>query len=284
MPLPLQAQHRDPETQSEQSGSQENPSSLLHSFLRRIKLLHDYKLPRPLKFCQVLHFDHEYNNIVPWFWPVYDTDDNAVQVNPALVNARVTPDDLEEYRRCHFFLAPCCLCAYINGVRYTETRIVVSDTSGEDNGGTFIAECAQRRCGYSVCLELFYTFPGLRLRKYERRARPLDFAAHVAREGVDTHTLEDGAVGLLKPILSIHQGKRKFDVVDLSASPMALRKKRLRQLGTTGISEVAFWDTFVQCFQCKKIVLKDTAPGLHHCTAANTMQLVEVIDLTQDDE
>jgi hypothetical protein len=85
------------------------------------------------------HHDHR---------PVYDADDDAVLINPALLNARVPPDDLEEYRRRHVFLEPCCLCAYVNGVRYTETRIVLSEAVGEDNG-SFVAECAQQQCGYS---------------------------------------------------------------------------------------------------------------------------------------
>ncbi|KAH6877036.1 hypothetical protein BKA70DRAFT_1448285 [Coprinopsis sp. MPI-PUGE-AT-0042] len=247
--------------------AQEDPSSLLRSFLQRIKLLHDYGLPRPLKFCQLLHFDSESNNILPWFWPVYDAEDAAVLVNPALLNARVAPDDLEEYRRCHVFLAPCCLCAYISGIRYTETRIVVPEGSGAGDSGTFVAECAQQRCGYSVCLELFYPLIGMRLRKYERRARPLDFAAHIAREGVHAQTIRDKAQDEpFLPVLVAQRRKRNFEVVDLSASPMV----------------VPFWGIFVRCFQCKKIVLKETAPDLHRCNTP-MINTAEVIDLTQDD-
>ncbi|KAH6908718.1 hypothetical protein BKA70DRAFT_1222324 [Coprinopsis sp. MPI-PUGE-AT-0042] len=275
MPTTMQPFDEDPP-------AQDNPSGLLHAFLQRIKLLQDYRLPRPLKFSQLLHFDSESNDILPWFWPVYDADDVAVLINPALLNARVAPDDLEEYRRCHVFLAPCCLCAYVSGIQYTETRIVVPEGSGGDSG-TFVAECAQQRCGYSVCLELFYPLIGMRLRKYERRARPLDFAAHIAREGVHTQTTRDKAKDeLFRPVLFAQSRKRKFEVVDLSASPMVVRKKRLRRLGTTGISDAAFWDTFVRCFQCKKIVLRETAPDIHCCTAS-IINMAEVIDLTQDD-
>jgi hypothetical protein len=74
----------------------------------------------------------------------------------------------------------------------------------------------------------------------------------------------------------------EFDVVNLGANPLVLRRKRLRQLGTTGMSEASFWDTFVKCFLCKKIVMKETALDLHRCTANPITR--EIIDLTLDED
>jgi hypothetical protein len=93
--------------------------------------------------------------------PVYDKNDQAAIFDLSLVNARVPPADLEEYRRCHKFVAPCCLCAFIDNVAMTESRIgVVGEASGE-NVGQYMAECARKRCGYSGEASSLHALTGL---------------------------------------------------------------------------------------------------------------------------
>jgi hypothetical protein len=79
--------------------------------------------------------------------PIYGEDDEAVLINPALLNARVPPDELEEYRRCHTLRLPCCLCAYIDEVAYTETQTMILEKHGSKTG-RYAAVCARGRCGY----------------------------------------------------------------------------------------------------------------------------------------
>jgi hypothetical protein len=112
--------------------------------------------------------------------------------DPSLAGSRVTPEDLEEYRRSHEFLAPCCLCAFTDGVEYQETTIgiVALGAASDPQHGTYVAHCSNQRCGYSgqcirqiaeltnvahmqrkVCLEAFYTAQGLRVKSYNRRGK-----------------------------------------------------------------------------------------------------------------
>lgn len=68
-----------------------------------------------------------------------------------MVNGRVAPGDLEDYRRCHDFMAPCCLCAFVDEVEYTETviGIVAAGDKSDLHSGLYVARCANERCGYS---------------------------------------------------------------------------------------------------------------------------------------
>ncbi|KAH6867823.1 hypothetical protein BKA70DRAFT_1242914 [Coprinopsis sp. MPI-PUGE-AT-0042] len=129
---------------------------------------------------QVLHYHSPTRSLVPWFWPIYGGEiDQLCKLE--LQNARVEPSSLEEYRRYYEFKAPSCLCALIDGVDYTESRIGV--VYGGERGGTYAAECAQRRCGYRVL--------GLRIKKYSRRSTysdedPMALASDLfENEGID---------------------------------------------------------------------------------------------------
>jgi hypothetical protein len=72
-------------------------------------------------------------------------------VDPSMINGRVVPGDLEDYRRCHDFMAPCCLCAFVDKVAYTETviGIVAAGATSDPHFGVYVARCAKERCGYS---------------------------------------------------------------------------------------------------------------------------------------
>ena len=68
---------------------------------------------------------------------------------------RVPPSELEAFRRTHKLIGPSCLCAFLDGSDYTETRIGVVETASGYHGrdrfnvhGEYIAICAKQRCGY----------------------------------------------------------------------------------------------------------------------------------------
>ncbi|KAH6911193.1 hypothetical protein BKA70DRAFT_1423942 [Coprinopsis sp. MPI-PUGE-AT-0042] len=105
----------------------------------------------------------------------------------SLVNCRVYPGDLEDYRRANQIRNPCCLCAYIDNVPFTESHVQMATGQGAISLGTegrYVAECAQGRCGYYVCLEDFYPLLGLRLKKYHRRDRSLTYIEATRLQGV----------------------------------------------------------------------------------------------------
>ncbi|KAH6871662.1 hypothetical protein BKA70DRAFT_1450975 [Coprinopsis sp. MPI-PUGE-AT-0042] len=202
-----------------------NPSNLLPMFLQRIEKSRDMS-PRSLRYRQVLHFDASYNDVLPWFWPVYDKDDEVVIANPQLLNARVTPDDFEKYRMCHFFLAPCCLCAYIDGVDYTESRIALSEGPPPIRKIDYELPGSVRL----VCLEDFYPLAGLRLRKYERRGRPLNLSVHDSGKGGISLESQDERNPSISLVLTTHAvgRKRKTIGVDPRHGSVAACMKRLR--------------------------------------------------------
>ncbi|KAH6913009.1 hypothetical protein BKA70DRAFT_1422552 [Coprinopsis sp. MPI-PUGE-AT-0042] len=263
----------------------------LQPFLQRIYLAQDHDLPDGVKFRQVLHFDSGTKKLAIWWWPVYDEEDEAVLINPRLLNTRVPPGELEEYRRCHNISNPCCLCAYINDSTYTETRIGVVGVSkeGEDNkrtSGAYIAECAKQICGYSICLEDFYTLPGLRVKKYTHRERPQGFQMTADRLGASI--AGDGFVRL------VHLRGRKRKLAALGHTlEEPVYSKRLRKLRTQGLPEKEFWDMFAQCFRCGYVTLRISFPsdGCVQCTAERSAVASisegargEVIDLTGDSD
>lgn len=106
-----------------------------------------------------------------------------VTYRPVVGSIRVPPSDFAQHRVTHDFQNPCCLCAAITGVAYTES-IVVLNMSGPYSG-EYVGRCATNRCGYFsklsliaifyscslllVCLERMYTRIGLLLAVYPVR-------------------------------------------------------------------------------------------------------------------
>ncbi|KAH6903038.1 hypothetical protein BKA70DRAFT_1228191 [Coprinopsis sp. MPI-PUGE-AT-0042] len=122
--------------------------ALVRAFLDKVELAHRAVTSGSPR--QILHYDSTTKSLVPWYWPVY----NEEMVQPeklGLRNTRVEPSGLEEYRRYHEFRAPSCLCAFVNGVEYTESRIGV--VSGGKQGGAYAAECEERHVGIVVLLQ-----------------------------------------------------------------------------------------------------------------------------------
>ncbi|KAH6918237.1 hypothetical protein BKA70DRAFT_1416243 [Coprinopsis sp. MPI-PUGE-AT-0042] len=266
----------------------------LQPLLKRIHLAQDYSLPDGIKFRQILHFDSGTKKLAIWWWPVYDEEDEAVLINPRLLNTRVPPGDLEEYRRCHNICTPCCLCAYINDANYVETRIGVVGVSeggkvrdSTELSGAYIAECAKQICGYSICLEDFYTLPGMRVKRYTHREHPLGFQKVAIVLGGSS--AGDGLIRL------VHLRGRKRKLVALGNTlEEPLHSKRLRKLRTKGLAEEEFWDMFAQCFRCGHVTLRASFPAENCVQCAMersaTASIVEgtghseVIDLTGDSD
>lgn len=68
---------------------------------------------------------------------------------PVRDTERVVPSELEEHRKSHQFLGPCCLCPLFEPQGrpiFTEAAIFIA-TSGPF-AGEYIAKCAKGDCGY----------------------------------------------------------------------------------------------------------------------------------------
>ncbi|KAH6871074.1 hypothetical protein BKA70DRAFT_1451457 [Coprinopsis sp. MPI-PUGE-AT-0042] len=212
-------------------------ATTIRDFLKKIKAAHRTAASRGF-MCQVLHYSASTKRLEPWLWPVYDGEGN-----PERQTSRVEPSGMEDYRRYHEFQAPTCLCLVERGERR----------------GAYAAECAEKRCGYIVYLDDFYTVLGLRMKKYARRETPLEFDQ--AFENEDRDQVDRGLLGLIAKLLE-----------------------------SEGVDERRFWGSIKQCDQCRRIMQK-RAYLKHRCRGQRQVvaQLSErwgkenVIDLTQED-
>jgi hypothetical protein len=71
-----------------------------------------------------------------WFRPVNDNEQ------------RIQPSDLEDHRRSHQFLGPCCICPATDEHQpeFVEATIRVMRTG--HFAGKYVASCASDACGY----------------------------------------------------------------------------------------------------------------------------------------
>ena len=71
---------------------------------------------------------------------------------PVEGNKRVPPRQLNKYRECHRdrFLGPCCLCPLLAqvGEERDYTEAIIELTVFGRFKGEYVAECAERQCGY----------------------------------------------------------------------------------------------------------------------------------------
>ncbi|KAH6913098.1 hypothetical protein BKA70DRAFT_1218101 [Coprinopsis sp. MPI-PUGE-AT-0042] len=208
----------------------------------------------------ILHWIADRGDIGIWSWPADPT-----------TGGRIPPCELESYRRTHHFLAPCCLCAAQLDEDYTESRIgMVHVPSGEHGSflnGEYIAECAQRRCGYFVPLEKFYSAKLLHVKQYMERARPLS-AKEVAYI-TDFDPRLDDKLGLHQALPAdgvLSRGSRRMLKVErpLSTTNAA---SAFAQLWAKGLEEGVFWHLFIQCAVCRKIMPRDVFATLHGTTS-----------------
>ncbi|KAH6905527.1 hypothetical protein BKA70DRAFT_1430776 [Coprinopsis sp. MPI-PUGE-AT-0042] len=271
----------------------------VRSFLRSIHRQHFPPPARQHGLRQVLEFCALSKGLRIWDWPVYDRDDLAVLRDPSLLNCRVAPSDLETYRRYHQLLNPCCFCAFLDGVPYTESHVGIAlaeETAQDGKQGLYVAECASGRCGYSVRLEEFYPLIGLRLKKYGRRGCALTYEESRTLHGVEAKvaqtcrkrtagTLEDEDAEEYCHLQGTHCSHRSFSNSTWSCCQHRCTKyRRLDGIGkmtcpnSQSIQDQA--DPTPEFGQTQGV--HDQAPEVIDLTQ-DEVPVFDVIDLTQDE-
>lgn len=102
----------------------------------------------------ILSFEPTTHSLVTYYWSVMSKSSrhNTSQClhRPVEGNKRVRPDALNNYRRTHQFLGPCCLCPLLTplsgGSQFTEAAMYLPIFG--HYAGEYVAECAKSRCGY----------------------------------------------------------------------------------------------------------------------------------------
>ncbi|KAH6879568.1 hypothetical protein BKA70DRAFT_1474922 [Coprinopsis sp. MPI-PUGE-AT-0042] len=215
----------------------------------------------------ILHWDSETGDLAPWKWPV-----------DAVTGYRVTPSELEAHRRTHHFLAPSCLCASLFNEPYIESRIglvhvPIKLTPTSSLSGEYTAECATGRCGYLVCLERFYVLPVLQVKGYPKREIPLPPCK------INYNTTRDICQGLQQamPIESVQsRGIKRVRVEEPYSNRRAVH--HALALVKEGISKDMLYNMFIECFLCRRVVLKCAFPHEHHCPRKLKFQYTELDD------
>ncbi|KAJ3546575.1 hypothetical protein NMY22_g1996 [Coprinellus aureogranulatus] len=209
-----------------------------------------------------LHFNPATRSLAEFLWPC-DGESRT----------KVTPDRLESFRRTHEFRAPCCLCPFLDQ-SYQHKEAVIGiievahsllDTSHSTFDGEYVAVCAAQRCGYSLRLEIFYPFDNLRIRAYPKRdvALPVQASVRVSEDlGPDVNHV--GLSRLLDGSVSRVRGQRNRLALMRPDVPWKARDSFIDKL-YKGIPESEFWRTFVQCTECKGVVLRLGMFTSHYC-------------------
>ncbi|KAF6747586.1 hypothetical protein DFP72DRAFT_854352 [Ephemerocybe angulata] len=117
----------------------DSPRRLTKHFLRQVEARH---IRTPTSSPQILQWDPETKGLNEWYWPYDDATE-----------AKLAPSLLQDHCRTHIFRAPCCLCSYLEGGGYTESRIGLVETrtrtdAGSSLNGEYVATCAINECGY----------------------------------------------------------------------------------------------------------------------------------------
>ncbi|KAJ3505634.1 hypothetical protein NMY22_g17511 [Coprinellus aureogranulatus] len=268
----------------------------LSHFLRQVEAGHvRTKTQRPT----ALHYNAETGELVEYVWPGEPNPEAKNPWDPTL--KRVAPSDLEGHRRTHHFRGPCCLCALLDGEEYTESQISIVEVLSKDEdrnrhcviNGEFVAQCARQRCGYlrkpspvvlvrclvmssnmfclqSVCLERFYTQPDVALKLYDRRATPLppQDLFHIS-DIEKSFRRGDGLFQVMPDIVSRgHCGGLKM--ID-PREPKEVNLRVWKDL-MKGIPEHQFWDTFIQCLECKQVALREHFSFNHRCPKSGALR------------
>ncbi|KAH6905105.1 hypothetical protein BKA70DRAFT_1431191 [Coprinopsis sp. MPI-PUGE-AT-0042] len=227
--------------------------SKISHFLGRIQAA-QFKTPHTTP--AILHWISERGDVGKWSWPSDPT-----------TGTRIPPSELESYRRTHHFLSPCCLCAAELDEDYIEARIglvhVPSAAHGSFMNGEYVAECALRRCGYFVPLERFYSLKLLHIKEYMKRAQPLP--AEQVTYITDFDPRLDQKLGLHQALPAhsiLSRGSRQRLAVERPVSTTRACNTFTR-LWSKGLEEHSFWQLFIQCAQCRKIMPKDVFATVH---------------------
>ncbi|KAJ3549637.1 hypothetical protein NMY22_g804 [Coprinellus aureogranulatus] len=226
------------------------PAVILGHFLRQIQ---EHHFLTPTRAPIPLHYNPSTKSLTEFFWP-RDSESGA----------QVTPDMLETFRRTHKFRGPCCLCPLLDkSIRYMEAVIGFVDIARRDPYGNsstfegeFVAVCARHRCGYSLRLELFFPYRGLKFQACPKREVPLPVQAsvQVSEDLGPTATRHEGLSQILEGSVSRIRGERnRLPHMSPEVSYNA-RNKFIDNL-YNGVSEAEFWRTFAQCTECKAVLI-----------------------------
>ncbi|KAJ3518698.1 hypothetical protein NMY22_g13547 [Coprinellus aureogranulatus] len=217
-----------------------------------------------------LHCDVATKLLAEYAWPLFPK-----------TGEKVSPGMLEAFRRTHEFRGPCCFCPLIDGSdRYEETFIGITETFHPEKDlhrgltGEYVAICSRQRCGYFLRLELFYSLDSLKtqacrrrgyVRRFQELARLPDLLADTNRFGLH-QVLDYGAT-------FVRDGKRHGLRAERLEMPRG-EKDRLMYTFEKGMAEDEFWRTFVQCPECKIVMLRQGMDLAHKCRIpeANTLK------------
>ncbi|TEB24924.1 hypothetical protein FA13DRAFT_1714230 [Coprinellus micaceus] len=220
------------------------PSVILAHFLRQIQAHH---CRTPGRQPVPLHYDSTTQSLKEFYWP-YNIE----------TGQRIPPSMLESYRRTHHFRAPSCLFEVARG-----------DADGNHDSilnGQYVAVCERRRCGYSLCLEKFYMLSGIKVEACEKRETPLRPQELNYMSDLSGPTPPKGQAGLRQVISEpAIRGRGRFMFPQIKPEVPKTAKKALIHSLVHGMNEDLFWDTFVQCFVCKDIMLRLGMFAAHRC-------------------
>ncbi|KAJ3534279.1 hypothetical protein NMY22_g6996 [Coprinellus aureogranulatus] len=231
----------------------------------------------PQGTSSVLHYDYREGKLSVWYWPVQllpagdSSDDDG---DDEMEGTRVPPDALDGYRYTHHFKGPCCLCAFLDVSEFTEAKMGLLQTVGLNgslvgNLGQYAAVCAKQRCGYFVVLENFYAHRGLRVKAYVKRDKPLatldpftfitdDTEETAKRAGLcQVRILQDEGEPVLRGSRTL---LRRED-----PNSFVKAEERMERLMFRGLPAEQFWEVFVQCVDCKRVIPRHYYPYIHEC-------------------
>ncbi|KAF6742417.1 hypothetical protein DFP72DRAFT_1081954 [Ephemerocybe angulata] len=218
----------------------------------------------------IYHWNAKRQRLEEWCWPC---DDGAG-------GARIPPHGLQDHRRTHWFRAPCCLCAYLDGEDYTECSIGIVETLPMPDqdpdrnrvvmNGEYVATCATDRCGYFVGLERFYPLTGIKVRLYEERVHELAEEELVNISSVDESF--QGGDGLFQVMPNVMRRSSKKDLEIEDVATMIKGNKSLIVELAAGIKEQEFFNMFVKCCLCKVIMLREPFAVFHHCVPSHGLK------------
>ncbi|KAF6751782.1 hypothetical protein DFP72DRAFT_850595 [Ephemerocybe angulata] len=246
------------------------------NFLREIEARHMRFAFRP---PMLLHYHSPRGELIEWAWPM-----------DAETLKRLRPDQLQDHCRTHFFRAPSCLCALIDGEAYSETAISIveslpsvhadPDRNMDIVNGEYVATCARNRCGY---FERFFAVKESKVQIYPERGKQLlvdeinlrahaSPADHRSPEGVsrlaiinESRRVEGGLFQVVPDIGSTcpRIRDRCLDAEEISVA--VKQNASLQHDLMMGVNEEQFWALFVQCHLCKTVMLRKPFATLHSC-------------------
>ncbi|KAH6887787.1 hypothetical protein BKA70DRAFT_1443451 [Coprinopsis sp. MPI-PUGE-AT-0042] len=200
-----------------------------------------------------MQYDGSAIGMTPWYWP---SDNNG---------QRIPPDELDDYTRSHYFMPPNCLCAYVEGTKYSrchiglvEVAVARQECELREFVGEYVATCRQGSCGYFVVLERFYSAKLLLVKNYPARESPLQPDMwKFTRDDCDA-TVQKGFLQILPDVscqtylrtapsshrlLQAHSHDLSSPAPDGMA--VAASKNDFNSLVTSSLPEDKFWDLFL---------------------------------------